>query len=156
MCPMNVSIRLILMIAALSTLHGPDKWSRKTSFNFRVLYRGPCSPPDQHAQRTKRYGDDIQITDCPLASLKVTMDEYLMYKLSSIHVCTFSQISKSRNPIRLKQTERDGVGKFLFSFGPSLIMAMAMGMGGYQLWRARVQFDEYQTGKRQFPPTFET
>ena len=100
MRPMNALIRLILMIAALSTLPGPAKLSRKTSFKFRVLYREPCRP-DQPAQRKQRYADVPQTSDNPLASLKVTLDEYLMHKLASNHVCTFSQISKSRNPIPL-------------------------------------------------------
>ena len=101
MRPMNVLIRLILMIAALSTLPGPAKLSWKTSFKFLVLYRAPCRPPDQPAQRKQRYADVLQTSDNPLASLKVTLDEYLMHKLASNHVCTFSQISKSRNPIPL-------------------------------------------------------
>ena len=90
MRPMNVLIRLLLMIAALSTLPGPAKLSRKTSFKFRVLYREPCRPPDQPAQRMQRYADVLQTTDNPLASLKATMDGYLMHKLASNHVCTFS------------------------------------------------------------------
>ena len=103
MRPMNVLIRLLLMIAALSTLPGPAKLSRKTSFKFRVLYREPCRPPDQPAQKKQKYADVLQTTDNPLASLKVTMDEYLIYKWASNQVCTFSQISKSRNPIPLRK-----------------------------------------------------
>ena len=102
MRPMNALIRLILMIAAPSSLNAPDKFFRKTSFNFRVLYRGPCRPPDRPAPRKKIYADVLQNTDNRLASLKVTMDEYLIHKLASNHVCTFSQTSKSRNPIPLK------------------------------------------------------
>ena len=46
----------------------------------------------------------------------MTINEHLIYRLASNHVCTFSQISKSRNPVPLKSLRIEEVGAVWYMF----------------------------------------
>ena len=88
-------------MTALRALCGPDKWSKKTSFVFRVLYDGPCRRVDHLEPSNKVYADVLQTRLPQHESLRLSINEYLMYKRASINVCSLSEISQSRNPIPL-------------------------------------------------------